>query len=208
MSEILLTPEEAFAQFEAARMGLTTAEFFTRPPASRLQELWCAAHFARGFQEHIESCQIRFEEEQDFDFELQVRGELHPFQITEVQAPGRRRGDEYRAIDSGVACSSREVLESGTEHGHEWIRERIQKKLDRYADVSGLNLLVYANFRALELSWEVLADSCSDSSSKFESVWVVTGNGLCTLKTHPVLASIPRYSWAIIQESVSDEEDR
>lgn len=61
------------------------------------------------------------------------------FQITEVQLPWRRRGDEYKqeALPQGPI----ESRDSGTEHGPTRIRDAMQKKHDRYYGVTSQRCL-------------------------------------------------------------------
>jgi len=195
-----LTPAEARRAFRILRACVTTTEFFIRPSAGRIRELWCAAQFATGFEQHIGECWIRFEEDQDYDFLLEVAGDQHPFQVTEVQQPGRKRGDEYRAVENGAPTLGLEDWEPGTALGNTWIRAGIEKKLDRYGEVSQLHLLVYANFFAYERRFEDLAAACAEVAARFASCWVITGDAICSLKVDPSIGGIPAGFWGRIEE--------
>ncbi len=126
-----------------------------------------------------------------------------PFQITEVQLPGRRRGDEYKK--EALPQATLESWDSGTEHGPAWIRDAVQKKHDRYGgNVAGLNLLVYANFQAYAHGFEELCLTSADVASKFASVWVFDGNGTCCIKGGDVLG--PARSWLFSHAMVGADE--
>ena len=73
--------------------------------------MWCAAHFARGYERRYGECYVWIsdeDEQTDADFHLEIAGIRHPFQVTELMQPGRRRGDECR---NGGGEFGRTVLE-------------------------------------------------------------------------------------------------
>jgi hypothetical protein len=177
------SPNELYAKFKSAHDIVSPREFFNKPEHQKTQELYCAARFAQALST-VQDCLVLVsdvDEQTDVDFLLETNGKLFPFQITEVQIPDRRRGDEYKQNE--LPCTTLESWDEGTEHGPAWIREAIQKKYDRYGgDVSGLNLLVYANFPAYEHDYEKIRSACVDVASKFASVWIVNGHGACCIK--------------------------
>jgi hypothetical protein len=183
MKSTRYSPDELYAKFRNAHDVVTPREFFNRPAHKKTQELYCAARFAQALA-RVRDCWVvvsDVDEQTDADFHLQVEGQQLPFQITEVQIPGRRRGDEYK--EDELPRATVESWDSGTEHGPIWIRDAVQKKHDRYGgNVSELNLLVYANFQAYEHDFEELCLASADVASKFASVWVVNGNGACCIK--------------------------
>ncbi len=173
----------AIRGFREAHDVVTLKEFYNRPANKKTQELYCAARFGQALSQ-LHKCWLRVadgDEQTDADFHLEVAGKVMPFQLTEVQLPGRRRGDEYRQETLPQA-----ILESwdlGTVHGPAWIRDAVQKKHDRYGgNVASLNLLVYANFLACELDFDEVCCATTEVASKFASVWVVHGHGACCIK--------------------------
>ena len=133
MSTNQYSPDELYAKFLKQRGAASTKDFFNSPGHKKTQELWCAAQFGRAFSANISSCFLLIadhDEQTDADFHLMLAGISHPFQITEVQIPGRRRGDEYK--NQELKGATLEHWDSATEQGPVWIRESIQKKYDRY----------------------------------------------------------------------------
>ena len=177
------SPDELYAKFRDAHDDATAREFFNSPAHKKTQELYCAARFAQALS-RVRDCWVLVsdvDEQTDADFYLEVAGQSFPFQITEVQMPGRRRGDEYK--QDKFPHSTLESWDTGTEQGAIWIRDAVQKKHDRYGgNVAELNLLVYANFQAYEHDFEEICNISKDVASKFASVWVVNGNGACCIK--------------------------
>lgn len=182
------SPDELYAKFSDAHDAVTAREFFNSPAHKKTQELYCAARFAQALS-RVCDCWVHvsdIDEQTDADFYLEVEGQLFPFQITEVQMPGRRRGDEYKR--DGSPTSTLESWDSGTAQGAIWIRDAVQKKHDRYGgNVAGLHLLVYANFQAYEHDFDEMCRASQDVASRFASVWVVNGNGACCIKGHATL---------------------
>ncbi len=199
-------PEELLAKYRAVRNAVSAEAFFSSPTHKKTQELWCAAHFSRAYSQNIEQCAVWVADrdiQTDVDFELQVGGVRHPFQITEVQTPGRRRGEEYKG--TGSDSWKDEDWSEGTEHGARWIHDAIEKKLTRYGgNVGGLNLLVYINFPAWEQQYETIRQGSSVSASKFASVWLLNGNALCCISPSSALGFLA--GWMVIPESLAHDE--
>lgn len=87
-------PDELLDRYRTIRDATTTAAFFRDPVHKKTQEMWCAAHFARGYEKHYGECFVWIsdsDEQTDADFELELRGVRNPFQITELMEPGRRQ---------------------------------------------------------------------------------------------------------------------
>jgi hypothetical protein len=182
------------------RAHVDAAEFFSSPRFKKTQELWCAAHFCAGLE--VVSGPYRIwaseaDEQTDVDFELEVAQTRLPFQITEVQTPGRRRGDEYRGRSEGPWTD--EDRDRGTVEGAEWIRAAIAKKAARYSRPEDLNLLVYVNFPAWDQEYPDLAVRTTTEASRFASCWLLNGNTLCHMKSHSALPEMN--GWLVIPES-------
>jgi hypothetical protein len=199
-------PDELLAKYREIHDSVSPREFFTRPQHKKTQEFWCAAHFGRHYAHGLGPCHIHIEdhdEQSDADFELEAGGSVHPFQITEVQAPGRRRGDEYKKEASTTATL--EDWSDGTENGPRWIREAIEKKLNRYGGrVSHLNLLVYLNFPAYDQQFHDIRETCAAVSSPFASVWLLNGNTAACIWSQTALSG-PE-GWLFGPESLVDDE--
>ncbi len=199
-------PDELLAKYRDIRQTVSPREFFSRPKHQKTQEIWCAAHFGRHYAHCLGPCHILIEdhdEQTDADFEFQTAGVVHPFQVTEVQAPGRRRGDEYKREASTKATL--EDWSEGTENGPRWIRAGIEKKLQKYGGrVSHLNLLVYLNFPAYDQQYIDIRDACIDVASPFASVWLLNGNAAACLTSQTALTG-PE-GWLFGPESLVDDE--
>jgi len=200
------TPDELLAKYREIHDSVSPREFFTRPQHKKTQEFWCAAHFGRHYAHGLGPCYIHIEdhdEQSDADFGFEAAAGVHPFQITEVQAPGRRRGDEYKKEASTKATL--EDWSHGTENGPRWIREAIEKKLNRYGGrVSHLNLLVYLNFPAYDQQYHDIREKCAAVSSPFASVWLLNGNAAACIWSQTTLSG-PQ-GWLIGPESLVDDE--
>lgn len=177
------SPNELYSKFRSAHDLVTPREFYSKPIHKKTQELYCAARFAQAFSQ-IGECWIHVsdvDEQTVSDFHLEFEGRKFPFQVTEVQIPGRKRGDEYKADQ--LPRATVESWDFGTENGPIWIRDAVRQKHDCYGgDVGNLNLLVYANFQAYEQDFEQICQASESAAAKFASVWIVNGNGACCIK--------------------------
>lgn len=199
------TPDALLAKYRMIRESVSPCEFFTVPKHNKTQEFWCAAHFGRHYAHGVGPCHILIEDhdaQSDADFEFEAAGGVHQFQITEVQVPGRRRGDEYKREPSNKVTL--EDWTDGTENGSRWIREAIEKKLNRYGGrVSHLNLLVYLNFPAYEQQYIDIRETCADVSTPFASVWLLIGNAAACIWSQTSLSG-PE-GWLFGPESLVDD---
>ena len=200
------SPEELFAKYRAIREKISDKEFFHSPKYQKAKECWCAAHFTRAYDRFVRPCSVLIDDtdtQTDVDFDLDLDNVVHPFQVTEVVEPGRRRGDEY---SNGVPDRARaDNIELGTELGADWVRAAIERKLKkRYANVSGLNLLAYLNFAGRDQKYVTLRDKCSDLANQFASVWLLGGNTLCCIKQNSLIPSWE--GWMVIEESLASAD--
>lgn len=201
------SPDELLAKYRAARGSISAEDFFSKPAYKKIQELWCAAHFSMAYSAFIQECWVHIADrdlQTDTDFELEVRGVLHPFQITEVQLPGRRRGDEYRG--KAPPAWEQEDYSEGSEKGASWVRAGIDKKFSGYGgSVTHLNLLVYLNFPAWDQQFHDMRDATGDVARKFASVWLLNGNALCTVAPNPSL-EFSAEGWLMIPETLREDD--
>ncbi len=167
--------------------------------------MWCAAHFARAYDDYLDRCEILIDDidiQTEVDFDLDVNGVSHAFQVTEVMEPGRRRGDEYR---QGTPAVRADDWSRGTQLGPTWVRAAIEKKLQKqYAGAGQLNLLAYLNFGAWEQQYVDIRRECADVSKHFASVWLLNGNAMCCLQPHPCLKAFE--GWMVIPETLARVE--
>lgn len=200
------TPDELLTEYRTIRGRVTTEQFFRSPKHKKTQEMWCAAHFARAYNQHVAPCTVLIsakDEQTDADFFLDIGGKPHPFQVTESMEPGRRRGDEYRG--GGTEKSQTENWSKGTEQGSVWVRSAIERKLKKkYAGNADLNLLVYLNFAAYEQQYEDMRSECAQVAPQFASVWLLNGNALCCIHQNPALGAFQ--GWMMIPESLAHFE--
>jgi hypothetical protein len=197
-------PDALLAKYRAIRQGISTKEFFRSPKHQKTMEMWCAAHFARAYARYVRPCAVLIDDvdiQTDVDFDLELDGMCHPFQVTEVMEPGRRRGDEYRNGDPVGARA--DDIETGTALGANWVRAALENKLARgYAGVNKLNLLVYLNFAGRNQEYVHLRNVCGDAAMRFASAWLLNGNTVCCIRAN---ANIPSWEgWMIIEESISN----
>ena len=199
-------PDELLTKYRTIRAQITREQFFRSPEHKKTQEMWCAAHFARAYNQHVAPCTALIsdkDEQTDADFFLDTGEKTHPFQITERMEPARRRGDEYRWGESEKAQG--ENWSKGTEHGSAWVRLAIERKLmKKYAGTAELNLLVYLNFAAHEQQYEDMRSECVQLAPQFASVWLLNGNALCCIHQNPVLRAFQ--GWMMIPESLVHSE--
>lgn len=191
-------PDDLLAHFQVLRDQMSDEEFFCKPGMTRVREMWCAAHFGRAFNRFIAPCQIVIDDidtQDDVDFDLIVENTLYPFQIAEVMEPDRRRSDEYKKSTTRFDDWSR-----GTDLGAEWIRQAIEKKLQKYSSATKLNLLLYLNFAAHDQKYNRIRVHSLAVASCFSSVWLLNGDSaLACLSPNPLL---PHFEgWLQIEES-------
>jgi hypothetical protein len=198
-------PEELFEKYREIRSALSDEEFFNRPEHQRTQEIWCAAHFAKAYNQFLAPCTVVIDESTtntDTDFDLETAGKVFPFQVTEVQEPGRRRGSEYKQPEH---LQPKHDLSKGSEFGPQWVQEGIQKKAAKhYANAHSLNLLLYLNFPAWDQQYYDIRNACAETAKTFASVWLLNGNTMCVIHPNPSLSVFE--GWLVIPESVWHDE--
>lgn len=153
MNLVRYDPDVLLTKYRSIRTSVPVDVFYTKPKFRKAMELWCAAQFARGYDQNVGRCTVLIPEgkkELYFDFRLEVGQQNRDFQLTEVQAAGRRRGDEYRK-GSPESRATVADWDRGERLGGEWLAQAIKRKHEHYGgDVANLDLLVYVNFLATE----------------------------------------------------------
>ena len=185
------SPSALVAALNELRGSIGQIQFFG-PRHQKSRERYCAGHFSAGFEAALEQCTVVFEEpdpQNEVDFYLEVRCTLHPFQVTEVQEPGRRRGDELKRLSKGEVVHA--DVKAMFTNGYEWIRAAILRKLSAYGgNVKDLNLLVYVNLPGGELEYEPICNALSDDAAAFASVWLMTGNAIACVRANAALGEL------------------
>lgn len=186
MKLIRYAPNELLAKYHALRSKVQTDIFYSNPIHRKTMELWCVAQFARGYAANLSPCSIWIHEgdaQTYFDFQLEVDSCKLNFQLTEVQLPSRRRGDEYRK--GGLSgYTTVDDWDKGEEFGGEWISSAIKRKFVRYGgDVSELSLLVYVNYVTVEHPYLKLREQVADVAAPFHSVWLINGHSIACVAT-------------------------
>jgi hypothetical protein len=201
-------PSELFAKYRRTRAGISDDEFYNKPRHQKTMEIWCAAKFGCAYEAHLGPCALwvhEKDEQTDSDVELEVQGLRYPFQITEVQKPDRRRGHEYR-VGTVASRTTVEDWDEGTERGPAWLRAAIEKKTRRYGgEVSGLNLLVYLNYVAIEQPYFELQNAVADAAARFLSVWVLNGSALACISTNSAILNGP-LGWMFNTDGLDADE--
>jgi len=157
--------------------------FITQRSCNRLREMWCAAVFSQGYENHIGPCEVEIsdeDEQRDYDFLFHAQGGFFPFQLTEVLDEGRKRNLEYRD-------GSHRQFEDGivpAKYSRERFSQAIENKIrKKYSNASELHFLLYANFLGKDASWGTLVSNLASLCSEFGSVWVITGAELCCISS-------------------------
>ncbi len=172
-------------------------KLFRDPRYQKLREQWCAGMLGVGYQKFVSKCEVGLNETSarlDADFFLKTSNQTYAFQITEVQTPGRKRGDEYKGFATGSIKSIPYEPEKGRIEGPTWLKEGIEKKMrKKYAESSKLNLLVYANFNATKLEYNQLKLTCAKNEHNFASIWINTSTHICSIYSDSSLGEIPEW---------------
>lgn len=171
-----------------------SADFFNRPEYQFERDIWLAAQFGLAYEQLFKECRIAIDIENDqtsSDFDFVVDEVSHPFQSTEIQSLGRRRGEEYR--EKKTSDSPPDTADDwgpGTEHAHTWLNKGLAKKVEKhYSNAGELNILLYANIHAFQMPYDKILNACQENSAGFQSVWAISPPMLCIVKPSPGLGS-------------------
>lgn len=154
-------------------LGVSNNDFFSRSNKTykKYFEAWIASLFSRGFSGLVKPCEVRVcvnkGKEAFPDFEIRVDGHVHEFELTEVQLPKRKRGDEYI---KGIGPRGKFA---GLEETARYICDGVKKKANMNYNPSP-HLLVYVNFQvAKEVDLKRVREVCRPYYSKFKSIWLL-----------------------------------
>ena len=182
----LYTPSDLsdFVEAEKARIGRHA--FVTARLSNRLREMWSAAKFSAVFSKQVQPCKVDValnDEQREYDFHLITETDRFPFQVTEVLAHGRKRGDEYK-VHTAEQLASQLNEHDGLEPPEALarIREEIQSKISKYRNgAKDLHLLAYMNLRSSGVVWSDVQEATADVVSSFASVWLHSDTALTCL---------------------------
>ena len=199
------SPEALFLHLRAVRYSDPAFDIFSN--ANRQwRENWCAARLARAFERAGTPCAVWAEDansQRAFDFQLEVGGELLPFQTTEVLHAGRLRNKELRELPSTPTFDDRFAKE---EQATAWVRDRIAAKLAKLGGaVTDLHLLVYANFSAFDQRPVPYRLVCAEVARPWASAWVMFDHYVFCLSGSPVLPSVQH--WLTISDDATPAPD-
>jgi hypothetical protein len=197
-------PEAILSAVEAEMEEIASEELFNNPKHQPLLDRWCAGSFAVAYALHLQECGVAMEPpeaQSDADFHLCTKVGVFPFQTTEVQRLGRKRGDEYR--QPPTLEPYRPAAEGAD--GPRWIGAAVQKKVDkRYSTARQINLLVYADFTTEQLDWASVAHELERFRDKFASLWVITYSALGTVFSTPELGCVGSCAkWGVYRSAPS-----
>lgn len=196
-------PRALLAEARDEMVSIKNSQLFNSAKYEKTLEKWCAGMFGIGYEKCSAPCQVTVNtghERLDADIFMETAGQTYAFQLVEVMEPGRLRGKEYKDSEhgSGRGFSDYE-LEQGRIEGPRWIAEKIALKAQKnYEKSEELNLLVYQNFSARQISHEEVSEASRPYSSKFASIWVVSSTCLGSLSVLNDL--VPINGWCQLNE--------
>lgn len=175
------TPDEVFDQYDRIVDHMGDADLFSQAGADFLFEAWAAATFVR--LRGGELCRLVPAHEHWPDFQTRIAGRIERWEFTEVDVPGRRRGDEYRKRreheppgQSIVWDDPVEAWIQRAEKAPAAIRQRCEAKAaKRYSGQAGL--LIYLNIGEFGIRQHEIEASFEDSTAAvkevFAEVWIL-----------------------------------
>ncbi len=175
------TPRELLDQFVKETSNIPSGTLFRDPAYQKQRERWIAAQLGLGLGKMGIDVLIRPNDEQkdETDFELKLDGILR-FQATEVQKPGRKRGDDYKARAEKPLRPEPYEPQRGMQEGPDWIASAIEKKAKKHY-ASKPHLIVYANFDADDLDKKAIVRKCQPYEGKFLSLWILQNHRVVQL---------------------------
>ena len=153
---------------------VTDERFFNDNRYKKVQEAWIAGHCARALETLERPVQVRLvaDRERFPDFQMQIDGREHEFEVVTVMKPNRKLGQEYkrRAHEKLLLTPYRPAL--GERRGPCWVAVAIHRKARKHYGTRP-HLLIYANFEANELDLKHVAAAAGAAMEQFLSVWVL-----------------------------------
>lgn len=195
-------PKVMLERVEKELDRIPNPDLFNNPKYQKLTEEWCASLFAVGYEKYISPCEAAVNETKnntEADFFIKTESSLIPFQLTEVQAKDRKRGEEYKENPDGFKSY---MPAKANKNALKWIFEGIEKKYKkRYSGAEELNLVLYVNFEVSMLSYEELLNYLESFEGKFKSIWLLTNTHMCSFFSKAEIGEI--CGWGEVR-SISD----
>lgn len=196
-------PSQALVDIEKNMDGIPNPELFNNSKHQKLTEAWCAYMFGIGYKKYVGDCAVGVNETNsntEADFYLKSKNAIWPFQLTEVQHAGRKRGKEYKESPRSSAMYR---PSKANKNAVRWVHSGTEKKAAKnYAGSEDLNLIVYVNFETAKFDYRSISDSAKEFIGKFKSVWLLTNTHFCSLFSDSTLGQVP--GWGEVR---SIEED-
>ena len=144
---------------------------FTQAGLSFLRDAWIAGTFGTA----VQASEVRLMDRWP-DFELRLASGPAGFEATEVDDPRRRRGDEYRQLDTGAQNVPIEEIDAAAAMVPIWLRAACERKAaKRYSGVAGL--IIYLNFTEYGFRHREVANTfvpaTSPAKDAFSEVWIL-----------------------------------
>jgi hypothetical protein len=186
-------PGQLKAELEEVAASLPAGAFIRDPKCQHLKEIWCAAHFGRGYARNVALCTVWVNAEQntDTDFVLKVGNSEFPFQTTLSDVPGRRMGDDHKPDPTDSLRTRPYEPGRGSAEGPTWIAAAVRRKVEaNYSTASKLNLLVYGNFDTNGLDYAAIRRNVEPVAGGFESIWLITNHQICSIVSTSELGEV------------------
>ena len=171
-------PSEVLQYLEAVNRA-AGRYLFIQAGLAFLRDAWAAATLA-NIQE---ASAVRLVADEWPDFELRLGENVEPFEVTEADVPGRKRGQEYQEAENTVGPDGISVEDDPVE---EWIlraeaapialRLAAQRKANK-AYSGGVHLLIYLNISEFGIRQREI-ENCFQEATKaakatFDTVWIL-----------------------------------
>jgi len=174
-------PEQFFGEVEALLEPFDDDVIFTNPKFQAHFDAFIAGKLAVIRNTH-EPTRVRLVKAEAPDFELNVQGEIEPFEATEADRAGRRRGDEYRlAAENREQGLPKELEMFSPSEEMERAREAIPRVIENKAKKlysPPPHLVVLVNLTTFGEIPPVpeLVDLTAQFQNSFASIWLVWGH--------------------------------
>lgn len=186
-------PDRFFSEVEAMLEPYDSEVIFSDPKFQTHFDAFIAGKLAVIRNTH-EPTRVRLVKGEAPDFELNIQGEVEPFEATEADRADRRRGDEYREVAKRRKQGLPKELEMFSpseemEHAREAIPRVIENKAKkRYRPPPHLVVMVNLTTFGDIIPVPELADLTSPFQGFFASIWIVWGHR--AIRTWPDLLDL------------------
>lgn len=183
-------PKDLYNTVLRDRETISNSDFMNDPKYKILKEGWCAATFGLGYEQYTEEkCYVILNSSEFPDFTLVINGDRYDFENIMVMERDRKIGEEYRKAEYAkkrgevfIRKVPDEQITANEQELPKRVRDAILCKQKRYgASAQNVNLVIYLNIFAFDISLETVRRYCVDLSQSFESVWLLTGHYIATL---------------------------